>query len=183
MTSEALPDTAQIEAVRQGTPVAMAVTTETDQGTQSYTFYVYQSCVLVEPTETDITSVATVATDDLGSFVADLIDPLHAAGEHREVEQFATLDDFANSVDRYPVLSQTVALSTLTLVDRAADASQTFVFYASPNGVAVLEGGPTKDNPDMPYALTEVSADDLAEAVGRLLSNVTLPDPMPAILE
>jgi len=180
MTSEEQSETDPIEAVRQGTPVALVITVQTSAGTQTYTCYVYQSSVLIE-TGSDDGAVTTMATDDLGAYVADLIDPLHAGCEHRELEQFATLDDFAAAVDRYPVLNETVALTTLALLDRQAEAAQVCVIYASPDSVAVLEGGPTAENPTLAYALTEVSAEDLLDAVNRLLAGVTLPDPMPVV--
>jgi len=181
MTSEEQSQTAQLEAIRQGTPIALVVTIQSAEDTQTYTCYVYQSSVLIEQKDTDDSAI-TVATEDLGTYLADLIDPQHWAGEHREVEEFATMDDFADLAARHPVLTETLSLTTLALLDRQTEEAQVCVIYASPDGMAVVEGGPRSDDPDLPYALTEISAEDLLDAPGRLLAGVTLPDPMPIIL-
>jgi len=166
----------QIEAIRRGTPVVMSLRMKTSDSEQSYNFYIYESSVMAERVNPDGTDDhIMVATDDLPEHLADLLDPLHTAGEHREVGRFATMDDFADQAAQFPVLAETVVLSMLTLADKRTDLARACVVYASPHAVAILDGGPTLTTPDTPYVLSEASRDDVLDAVNHLIAGVPLP--------
>jgi len=164
----------QIESIRRGTPVVLLLRTETPGSKDSYTFYLYDPCALVERVDPDgAIEVDLVATTDLATYMMDALDPIHCAGDHRELGQFPTMDDFADRAAQFPVLAETVVLSTLTLADKQTALTRACVVYASPSAVAILQGGPSPDNP---YILTEASPDDLAAAIDHLIAGVTLPD-------
>lgn len=170
------PEVESLLAVRRGTPVLLLVERETSASKRWSYSYLYDSAVLEEQVSADgFHTFVLLPTTDLGAQLVGLLDPLETAGESRELGRFATMDDFEAGAAEIPILTEAVSVSTLTLIDGQADLARVCVVYDSPNGAAIMEGGPTPEAPDLPYLLNQASRDDLIVLVYRLIGDAALP--------
>jgi len=161
--------------IRKSTPTMLVVERQTaDSKRWSYT-YLFKTTSLEEQVSADgFHTFVAVRTADLGSHLAGLLDPLGTAAKQEIITQFADIADFEHLASPIPEVAESVAISTLTLIDTHADLARVIVVYASPQGAAALLGGPNTGTDD--YVLKRVSRDGLAAIVNASVAQVQLPD-------
>jgi hypothetical protein len=162
-------DIADVLATRRGTPVLMVIERElADTKRWSYCLFYGESVIEEQISDDGFHTFAALASVNLAQHLVGLLDPISVADDQQSglVAQYADLDEFLVAVESMPEVAQSVAVSTLTMMQVNPDRMETAAVYISPQGAFILRM--VEDR----YHLSRATRQDLGQLIHDLIRNV-----------
>ncbi|MDR0489042.1 MAG: hypothetical protein LBG99_06570 [Propionibacteriaceae bacterium] len=170
-------DMTGILSSRRASPVLLIIERETSESRRWSYSYLFNTAVLEEQVSADgFHTFVALSTSDLGDHLVGLLDPFDTAGNTAELGRFTSIDDFDKDKASFPIVTEAIAVSTMTLLDAQIGQATTIIVFASGTGVAILETQQTPDDANQTYVLRCVSRKDLIELTYHLIADSQLPD-------